>query len=218
MPMATASLFQSPFGFQAVPVHEHSSSQPDCQRWSPAKFNPPPTSSPSPTSGETCIGVVDGTKMKRANLDMEFTKFSLGVLKKYYPERLDTCLVVDAGWLYNSAWQVTLHWLSTRAHTQAYVPAPASVCVCEPCTHGCMHACTAWADFSAPVGYDLQGPMVPGLHLNPSPLQNHARDFIFLGAFFWCGVLFWTPLPLPLLSYTSAWRPELRFSWCRPEA
>lgn len=50
-----------------------------------------------------------------SNLDMEFTKWLIGLLKSYYPYFLNYIIIYEMPWVLNTAFKIIKSWLPAKA-------------------------------------------------------------------------------------------------------
>lgn len=50
-----------------------------------------------------------------SNMDMEFTKFLIGLFKSYYPNFLNYIIIFEMPWVLNAAFKIIKSWLPAKA-------------------------------------------------------------------------------------------------------
>jgi len=50
-----------------------------------------------------------------SNLDMEFTKYLIGLFKSYYPNFLNYIIILEMPWVLNAAFKIIKSWLPAKA-------------------------------------------------------------------------------------------------------
>ena len=50
-----------------------------------------------------------------SNMDMEFTKYLIGLFKSYYPNFLNLIIIFEMPWVLNAAFKIIKSWLPAKA-------------------------------------------------------------------------------------------------------